>query len=105
MVEDRARKRGLALSCEIDDAVPNHAELDPEQFRQVVVNLLTNAVKYTNECRIDLVVEPARPDGRAPSRSRSPTRAAASPTTNRRSSSRPSLRSTLRPRGFEKRWG
>jgi CheY-like chemotaxis protein/anti-sigma regulatory factor (Ser/Thr protein kinase) len=62
MVEDRARKRGLALSCEIDDAVPNHAELDPEQFRQVVVNLLTNAVKYTNECRIDLVVEPARPD-------------------------------------------
>ncbi len=47
MVEERARKRGLTLSLQIDPAAPRYARLHPDLVEQVLNNLLSNAVKYT----------------------------------------------------------
>jgi signal transduction histidine kinase/DNA-binding NarL/FixJ family response regulator/HPt (histidine-containing phosphotransfer) domain-containing protein len=48
----RARARGLELSYEIDPAVPNALVGDPGRLRQIVANLVSNAIKFTEEGQI-----------------------------------------------------
>ncbi len=48
LLAPKAANRGLQLSCEIAPEVPAYLLGDPLRLRQIVVNLLDNAVKYTN---------------------------------------------------------
>ncbi|MBZ0269538.1 hypothetical protein K8I85_15395, partial [bacterium] len=57
----RARKKGLVLGLEIDPALPLRVETDPLRVRQVLVNLVGNAVKYTDSGRVEVRVR-WRPD-------------------------------------------
>jgi PAS domain S-box-containing protein len=57
MVAPRAQEKGLALTCEIAADVSNDLVGDPTRLRQVLLNLLGNAVKFTPDGSVSLKVE------------------------------------------------
>ena len=57
MIKDRAAKKGLELEVEVNDNIPNLLYGDEVRIKQCILNLLTNAVKYTNEGKVKLVVD------------------------------------------------
>ncbi len=52
----RARQSGLSLSCKIDEDVPDLLIGDVVRLRQIIINLVGNAIKFTAEGRIVLSV-------------------------------------------------
>lgn len=57
MVEKRARDRKLSLEVEVDQNVPVSLYGDDVRIKQIVINLLTNAVKYTERGFVKLSVD------------------------------------------------
>ncbi|MBR3735779.1 MAG: response regulator, partial [Lachnospiraceae bacterium] len=55
-VSQRAEDKGLVFEAHIDSDLPTAMYGDDMRVTQVVVNLLTNAVKYTREGRVDLYI-------------------------------------------------
>ncbi|WP_319471045.1 ATP-binding protein [uncultured Pseudodesulfovibrio sp.] len=62
VIEPRTQDKSLEFSCNIAADVPDWLEGDPNRLRQILLNLLGNAVKFTKTGAIRLFVE------RAPSR-------------------------------------
>ncbi len=56
MIAPRAREKGLTLKCEIDKELPRKLVGDDVRVSQVLANLLTNAVKYTQKGEVTLKV-------------------------------------------------
>jgi len=65
MVAPRAHEKGLALVCEIAPSVSNDLVGDPTRLRQVLLNLLGNAIKFTESGGVSLRVE-SDEDGSVP---------------------------------------
>lgn len=56
MVRLRAEKKGLSFRIYCDEKLPSRLLGDEVRIRQVLINLLTNAIKYTNEGSVSLSV-------------------------------------------------
>lgn len=57
MISDKAEKKDLLLELKIDEKLPRTLYGDDVRVRQIIVNLLTNAVKYTREGKLTLVIQ------------------------------------------------
>jgi PAS domain S-box-containing protein len=57
-----ARNKGLKLSHEIDASLPELVIGDPERLRQVLLNLIGNAVKFTPRGQVDVRVKKVMED-------------------------------------------
>ena len=53
----QAARKGLEIGCRIDPAVPALIESDATRLRQILVNLLDNAVKFTSSGEVLVLVE------------------------------------------------
>ncbi len=56
MVEKRASEKGLTLKVHVDRELPARLKGDEKRLRQILINLLTNAVKYTEKGQVILTV-------------------------------------------------
>jgi signal transduction histidine kinase/CheY-like chemotaxis protein len=58
----RAEARSLLLACFVDPAVPAWVSLDGERFRQVLTNLVANAIKFTVRGGVTVALRPETGD-------------------------------------------
>ncbi len=56
LMQTRAAEKGIVFSIECDTAIPERARTDPTRFRQILVNLTGNALKFTDEGSVRVVL-------------------------------------------------
>ncbi len=60
----QAEKKGLELACRVAPDLPLHYIGDPGRLRQIILNLVSNAIKFTDEGEVVVSVEQAKRKGR-----------------------------------------
>ena len=63
MIWVRAREKGLEFHIDIDRTMPSQMFGDEVRIKQVLINVLNNAVKYTSEGSVTLSIQCKRTDG------------------------------------------
>ena len=57
MLGAKAKAKGLELRCTFADDVPQVVSSDPTRLRQILINVIGNAIKFTDSGRIDIAVQ------------------------------------------------
>ena len=56
LLQSRAQEKGIRLELEFESAVPQGIRTDPTRVRQILMNLISNAVKFTEEGSVRVFV-------------------------------------------------
>ena len=56
LIRPRVADRPIEILCRIDDNLPANVQGDPGRFRQVLVNLMGNAAKFTEKGEIEMAI-------------------------------------------------
>ncbi|MBX9792354.1 MAG: response regulator [Pirellulales bacterium] len=64
LLRPHAERKGLALTCEIDATVPALIATDPTRLRQILVNIVDNAIKFTDRGSVHITVRQCTTGGR-----------------------------------------
>ncbi len=57
MFQPQIERKGLALNVNIDKQMPKVIEMDETRIRQILINLIGNAVKFTNKGSISITIK------------------------------------------------
>jgi CheY-like chemotaxis protein/HPt (histidine-containing phosphotransfer) domain-containing protein len=68
LLAPKAAEKGLELAYEIDTGMPERVYGDPNRLRQVLMNLIGNAIKFTSEGEVIVQLNGRRVSGEDPSR-------------------------------------
>jgi two-component system, sensor histidine kinase len=65
LLEPLASDKGVRMSCHCVEGLPTWVMADPTRVRQIIYNLVNNAMKFTQRGSIEVILEaePDRPDG------------------------------------------
>jgi PAS domain S-box-containing protein len=62
----RSQEKGLSLSVRADEAVPGTVRTDPLRLRQILFNLVGNAIKFTERGGVEVKIRPDRQENAEP---------------------------------------
>ncbi len=62
LMNEGAEAKNLSLLCVVDEDVPNYVCGDPSRLRQILINLLNNAVKFTDVGQVSLRIMKVAPE-------------------------------------------
>ncbi len=57
IVNQSAKSKGIVLESTVSDSIPEKIYGDPTRYRQIILNLLSNSVKFTDRGKIEITVE------------------------------------------------
>ena len=64
VMKGKALENGLELKCEMRGRIPATIQSDPTRLRQILMNLVSNAIKFTHNGSVRIVAELRKSDGK-----------------------------------------
>ncbi|NDV18943.1 response regulator [Pseudodesulfovibrio sp. JC047] len=58
IIETKSDQKGLELTYSVSSQIPDRLQGDPTRLQQILLNLLGNAVKFTDSGSVDMTVQP-----------------------------------------------